>query len=63
MREVYLQLGLDIPRYNGDDSWTLPMPARFIVDGGGVIRSAKVHPDYTTRPEPEQTVEVLKGIV
>jgi peroxiredoxin len=62
MREVYLQFGLDIPRYNGDDSWTLPMPGRFVVDGEGTIRSAEVHPDYTTRPEPAKTVEVLKRL-
>jgi peroxiredoxin len=62
MRAVYLQFGLDIPRYNGDDSWTLSMPGRFVVDGGGTIRSAEVHPDYTTRPEPAKTVEVLKGL-
>jgi peroxiredoxin len=62
MRRVYLQFGLDIPRYNGDDSWTLPMPGRFVVDREGIIRSAEVHPDYTTRPEPAETVEVLKGL-
>jgi peroxiredoxin len=62
MREVYLQFDIDLPRYNGDDSWTLPMPARFVVDRKGRIRSSEVHPDYTTRPEPEETVEVLKGL-
>lgn len=62
MRRVHLQFGLDIPRYNGDDSWTLPMPGRFVVDREGIIRSAEVHPDYTTRPEPQDTLEVLKGL-
>ena len=63
MRRVYLQFALDLPRYNGDDSWTLPMPGRFVVDREGIIRSAEVHPDYTTRPEPAETVEVLKRLV
>lgn len=62
MRQVYLQFGLDLPRYNGDDSWTLPMPGRFVVDREGTIRSAEVHPDYTTRPEPTETMEVLKRL-
>jgi peroxiredoxin len=62
VRRVYLQFGLDIPRYNGDDSWTLPMPGRFVVDREGIIRSAEVHPDYTVRPDPAETVAVLKGL-
>jgi AhpC/TSA family len=32
---------------NGDDSWTLPMPARFIIGQDGVIRYAEVNPDYS----------------
>jgi len=63
MRRVYLEFGLDIPRYNGDNSWKLPMPARFIVDRAGIVRSVEVHPDYTTRPEPAETVETLKRIL
>ncbi len=59
MRRVYLQFDLDIPRYNGDDSWTLPMPGRFVVDREGIIRAAEVHPDYTMRPE---TVAALKRL-
>jgi peroxiredoxin len=35
------------------------MPARFIIDKQSVIRSAAVDPDYTVRPEPENTVKSL----
>ena len=59
LREVYLVFGIDLERFNGDGSWTLPMPARYIVDKEGIIRHADVHPDYTKRPEPESTIEVL----
>ena len=38
--------------FNGDASWTLPMPARFVIDRGGVIRMAESDADDTTRPEP-----------
>ena len=62
MKRVYLQFDLDIPRYNGDDSWTLPMPGRFVVDREGIIRAAEVHPDYTMRPEPAETVAALKRL-
>lgn len=49
-------------RFNGDDSWTLPMPARFIIDRDGIIRSADVSPDYTVRSEPAKAVMAVKAI-
>ena len=52
LQEVYLKFGLDIPAHNGDDSWTLPMPARLIIDSEGVVRYAEINADYTIRPEP-----------
>ncbi len=62
LREVYGKFGLDLSRYNGDDSWTLPMPARFVIDSAGIVRAADVNPDYTVRPEPEETLRVLKTL-
>lgn len=35
------------------------MPARYIVGTDGSIRYARIHPDYTTRPEPEETLAAL----
>lgn len=62
LREIYRSFGLNLEQYNGDDSWLLPMPSRIVVDSTGIIRSAEIHPDYTTRPEPEQTVALLKEL-
>jgi len=62
LKQLYLQFGIDLRQYNGDDSWTLPMPGRYIIDRSGIIRYAEVNPDYTVRPEPEEVIEVLKGL-
>jgi peroxiredoxin len=62
LREIYKGFGSDLERYNGDDSWTLPMPARYVVGQDGVIKAADVHPDYTKRPEPSKTVEDLQKL-
>ena len=62
LKEIYKGFGSDLERFNGDDSWTLPMPARYVINQGGVITAAEVHPDYTQRPEPSQTVEELKKL-
>ena len=53
---------VDLPTFNGDDSWALPMPPRFIVDQKGVIRAADVNLDHTVRPEPDTAIEVLRGL-
>ena len=62
LREVYKQFGIDLARFNGDNSWTLPMPARFIIDRDSKIRSAAADPDYTIRPEPDDTVRALREL-
>jgi len=62
LRKIYLQFGIDLPKHNGDDSWTLPVAARFIIDQEAVIRYAEADADYTLRPEPEHTIEALKSI-
>jgi peroxiredoxin len=63
LRKIYLQFGIDVPKHNGDDSWTLPLAARFIVDRQAVIRYAETDADYTIRPNPEHTLEALKSII
>ena len=60
---LYTQFGIDLPKFNGDDSWTLPMPARYIIDTAGVVQYAEVNADYTKRPEPDDTVAALKQLV
>jgi peroxiredoxin len=63
LREVYLKFDIDLPKYNGDDSWTLPLPTSLIIDQNGIIRHAAINADYTVRPDPEETVAALKKIV
>lgn len=63
LKEVYQGFGLDLPRFNGDDSWQLPLPARLIVGGDGVVRDVEASADYTDRPEPAATVARLREMV
>ncbi|RUL69413.1 peroxiredoxin-like family protein [Dyella choica] len=58
--ELYRQLKNNLPAFNGEDSWTLPIPARYVVAPDGTIVYAEVNPDYTHRPEPEELLPVLK---
>ena len=62
VREIYLKLGIDLALGNGDGTWRLPIPARFVIDRAGVIRAVDADPDYTRRSEPAHTVEILRRI-
>ncbi|TMV67348.1 AhpC/TSA family protein [Thioclava sp. BHET1] len=58
---LYQSLKNDLPAFNDDPSWTLPMPARFVIGQDGTILYANVNPDYTQRPEPEDLLDALRG--
>lgn len=58
--ELYTSLGNTLPQFNGDDSWTLPMPGRFVIGSDGVIAYAEVNPDYTRRPEPADMLPAIR---
>jgi len=61
MRGLQTGFGNPIPKFNGDDSWELPMPGTFVVDGRGVVRLGHVDPDYTKRLEPEALLAALRA--
>jgi peroxiredoxin len=62
LKGMYRNFGIDLAQFNGDNSWTLPMPGRFILDPQATIRSAEADPDYTIRPEPDDTVKTLREL-
>ena len=47
------ELGLDLTAVNADGTSAIPMPTVALVDAAGTLRWIDVHPDYTTRTEPE----------
>lgn len=56
---LYKSFGIDLNASNGDDSWTLPMPGRFVIGTDGIIAYAEVNPDYTHRPDPSEMFPVI----
>ncbi len=62
LRQIHKQLGADLTQFNGEDSWTLSMPARYVIRQDGVIAYAEVNPDYTRRPEPSDAFPVLDAL-
>jgi peroxiredoxin len=56
---LYKSFKNDLPTFNDDPSWVLPMPARYVISTSGVIAYAEVNPDYTQRPDPSELLPVL----
>lgn len=62
LKLVHKQVGADLEVFNGDDSWTLPMPARYVLGRDGIIAYSEVNPDYTRRPEPSDVFPALDAL-
>ena len=58
--ERLMGLGLDIPNYQGNSSWFMPIPATFIVGTDGIIRDRFVDPDYRRRMDIDDLIAALR---
>jgi peroxiredoxin len=61
-QDLYRRTFVNLPLVNGDDSWTLPIPATYIIDRDGVVLCVWANEDYTERPEPLEILSRLEGI-
>lgn len=57
--EIYKGFKAELPAFNDDPAWVLPMPARYVIGRDGIIAYAEVNPDYTQRPDPSELYPVL----
>lgn len=62
LRPIYSRLGHGLDVKNGDDSWTLPMPATFVIDRDGSIALAFVDSDYRSRLEPADVIATIANL-
>ena len=49
---IYRRTFVNLPFFNGDDHWELPIPATYVIDRDGTILFASANEDYTEQPEP-----------
>ena len=56
---LYKSFKNDLPTFNDNPAWVLPMPARYVIGRDGIIAYAEVNPDYTQRPDPSELLPVL----
>ncbi|MEL6438329.1 MAG: peroxiredoxin-like family protein [Cyanobacteria bacterium J06621_8] len=61
LRPIYNNFGIDIPAYNGDDTFELPLPATYVLAADGTVTYRFANADYTVRLEPAAIIEALKS--
>lgn len=59
-KDLYRRIFVNLPLANGDDSWTLPIPATYILDRDATVLYACANEDYTERPEPLEILSLLE---
>ena len=62
LQPLYKQMGIDLPEFNGDESYELPLPATYVVDSDGIIKLAFADVDYTKRLEPNKVIDMLNEL-
>ena len=62
LQAVFEKMGIQLPKYNGDDAWELPIPGTYVLGQDGTIMLAYVNANYTTRLEPGDILESLQGL-
>jgi peroxiredoxin len=53
--------GWNIPPYNANDNWTLPIPATFVVGSDGLVKARHIDPDYRKRMDVEAILEAISA--
>jgi peroxiredoxin len=61
MERMIASAGRDIPNYQGNTSWMLPIPATFVVGADGKVKARFVDPDYRKRVAIEALLRALRS--
>ncbi|MGA7325331.1 MAG: peroxiredoxin-like family protein [Rhodomicrobium sp.] len=59
LRDLYLSSGLDLPRFQNNGGWFLPVPATFVVGVDGTVKARFADPDFRKRMEPRDILAAL----
>ncbi len=60
METLIAGAGWDLPRYQGNNAWLLPIPATFVVSADGVIAARYIEPDYRRRMDIDMLISSLR---
>jgi peroxiredoxin len=61
LKQMIASAGFDVPAYQGNNSWIVPIPATLVVGTDGVITARFVDPDYRRRMAVEELLAALRA--
>jgi len=61
LKRLLTSYGRVLPDYQGNDAWTLPIPATFVVGRDGLVRARFTDPDFRRRMTVEELLNALKA--
>jgi len=62
VRPLFLRLGHDLPRINGDGTWRLPLSSTFVIAPDGSIAMAHADMALPHRLDPEISIQVVRRL-
>lgn len=60
MERIMAEAGIDLPRFQGNSAWLLPIPATFVVGSDGIIVARYVDPDHRRRMEIDEMLAAVR---
>jgi len=61
MSTMMAERARDLPKYQGNDAWMLPIPATFVVGTDGLVKARFVDPDYRKRMDIDEMLAALRS--
>jgi peroxiredoxin len=60
LEQLMAAAGRDLPRYQGNEAWFLPIPATFVLASDGTVTARFIDPDYRRRMTVEDLLAALQ---
>lgn len=60
MESLLTGAGIELPRYQGNAAWFLPIPATFVVNSDGTVAMRRVDPDHRQRMEVDDLLASVR---
>jgi peroxiredoxin len=61
IRKLYLGLGIDLAKFNGDARWSVPLPARYVIGRDQMIEYAEINANDEQRLNPTDLFPALEN--
>ncbi|HZP78671.1 MAG TPA: peroxiredoxin-like family protein [Pseudolabrys sp.] len=62
LQELYAKAKVELDRFQGNQSYFLPIAGKFILDQGGTIRARQIDVDFRRRMEPQAILAALDSL-